>query len=59
MYRKVKDLRRSEVVLSRPCRPTSIPSHPAREPGRPARKSSRPTRRWFSEVVIVSKVTRN
>jgi len=55
----VKDWRRSEVILSGPSRPARWNSRPTSILCRPASKSSRPTRGRFSEVVIVSKVTRN
>jgi len=51
----VKDWRRSEVILSGPSRPASMPSRP----DRPASKSFRLASGRFSEVVIISKVTRN
>ena len=62
LYRKVKDWRRSEVILlgsSRPAkwtsRPTSVLCRLASNHRSPASKSSCPARRRFSEVVIVSK----
>jgi len=62
LYRKVKDWRRSEVILSGPVAQRNGPvaqrvcSFAQRViTCRPASKSSRPARRRFSEVVIVSK----